>query len=112
MNINHNLTETDFDNIDVKSPLEHQIQQQEMEDSAWRFDKFNSMTVYFYKTGEMTGLSYVKIPLRSNAILNIEKNEKYCFIWSILVSLYPCIKNHPNSVSNYKHYSDEKNFKF
>ena len=39
LNINHNLTQTDIDNIDVKSPLEHQIQQQEMKDSGWRFDK-------------------------------------------------------------------------
>ena len=30
LNINHNLTESDLENIDVKSPLEHQIQQQKM----------------------------------------------------------------------------------
>ena len=45
--ISDNLTQTDFDKIDVKSPLEHQIQQQEMKDSGWRFDKINSMTIYF-----------------------------------------------------------------
>ena len=39
LNINHNLKGTDINNIDVKSPLEHQIQQQEMKDSGWRFDK-------------------------------------------------------------------------
>ena len=44
-----------------------------MKSSGWRFDKNNSMTVYFYKTGEMNGFSYVKTPLRSSAILNIEK---------------------------------------
>ena len=44
LNINHNLTQTDIDKIDVKSPLEQQIQQQEMKDSGWRFDKINSMT--------------------------------------------------------------------
>ena len=27
LDINHNLTQTDIDNIDVQSPLEHQIQQ-------------------------------------------------------------------------------------
>ena len=32
LNIIHNLTETDLDNIDVKSPLEHQTQQQTMKD--------------------------------------------------------------------------------
>ena len=51
LNINHNLTESDIDKTDIKSPLEHQIQQQELKDSGWRFDKVNSMTVYFYKTG-------------------------------------------------------------
>ena len=48
LNINHNLSQTDIDNIDVKSPLEHQIQQPEMKDSGRRFDKIISMTKYFY----------------------------------------------------------------
>ena len=55
LKINHNLTETDINNIDVTSPLERQIQQQ-MKDSGWRFDQINSMTIYFYKTGVMDGL--------------------------------------------------------
>ena len=87
LNINQNLTESNLMKIDIKSPLEHQIQQQEMKGSGWRFDKINSMTVYFYKTSEMNGRSYVKIPLRSNTILNIENNDKYCFLWSILACL-------------------------
>ena len=49
LNINHNLTQTDINNIDVVSPFEHQKQQQEMNDSGRRFDKINSMTVYFMK---------------------------------------------------------------
>ena len=109
LNINHNLTQTDIDNIDVKSPLEHQIQQPEMKDSGWRFDKINSMTIYFYKTTELNGSNYVKIPLRSNAILNIENNDKYCFLWSILAYLHPFNNNHPNRFSNYKQYFNELN---
>ena len=35
LNINHNLTQTDIDNIDVKYPLEHQIEHQEMKNSGW-----------------------------------------------------------------------------
>ena len=76
LKINHTLTESGLDNIDVKSPLEHQIQQQEMKDSTWRFDKINSMIIYFYKTGELNGLYYIKNSLRSNAILNNENNDK------------------------------------
>ena len=76
LNINHNLTESDVDNIDVKSQLEHQIQIQETKESGWMFDKINSMKIRLQKTGEVNGSSYIKIPLRSNALLNIEINEK------------------------------------
>ena len=48
----------------------------------------------------MNGKSYLKIPLRSAAILNIENDDKYCFNWSILAKLHPCNNNHPNRVSN------------
>ena len=71
-----------------------------MKDSGWRFDEINSMTVYFYKTNELNGSNYVKIPLRSNAILNIENDDKYCFLWSKLAYLHPCSDNHPNRVAN------------
>ena len=109
LNINHNLTQSDLDNIDIKSPLDDQIQQQQMKDTGWRFDKINSMTIYFYKTNEMNGSIYVKNPLRSSAILNIENNDKYCFLWSILAYLHPCNNNHPNRVSNYRQYFNELN---
>ena len=109
LKINRNLTQTDIDNIDVVSPLEHQIQQQEMKHSGWRFDKINSLTVYFYKTVELNSSNYVKIPLRSNAILNVENNDQYCFLWSILAYLHPCNNNHPNRVSNYRQYFNELN---
>ena len=55
----------------------------------------------------MNGRSYVKIRLRSNAMLNVENTDKYCFLWSILSYLHPCINNHPNRVSNYKRYFNE-----
>ena len=49
------MTESVLDKSDVRSPLEQQIQQQEMKDSGWRFDKIDSITVWFYKTSEMNG---------------------------------------------------------
>ena len=109
LKINHNLTQSDLDKIDIRSQLEFQIQQQEMKDSGWRFDKINSMTIYFYETTEIDGSNFIKIPLRSNAILNVENNDKYCFLWSILAWLHPCNNNHPNRVSNYQQYFDELN---
>ena len=109
LNINQNLTQSDLDNINITFPLERQIQQQVMKDSGWRFDKISSMAKSFYKTNEMNGSNYVKIPLRSNAILNIENNDKFCFLWSILAYLHPCNNNHPNRISSYKQYFNEIN---
>ena len=80
LKFNHNLTKSDIDNIDVRSQLKHQIQSQENQESGWIFEKINSMKVSFYKSTELNGTSCVKIPLRSNAILNIQNNDKYCFI--------------------------------
>ena len=68
LKIIHNLTESDIDNIDVRYQLELQIKIQETKESGWIFDKINSMKRSFYKTVELNGTSYVKIPLRSNAI--------------------------------------------
>ena len=79
LNINNNLTENDLDNFDVKSQLEHQIQTQETKGSGWIFDKINSMKIGFYKTGEINGSRYVKILLRSNALININNYDKIVF---------------------------------
>ena len=46
---NYNLTESDIDNTDLKSQLEHQIQIQETKESGLIFDKFNSMKITFIK---------------------------------------------------------------
>ena len=53
------------------------------------------MKITFFKTGEVNGSPYVKITLKSIALTNIKKNDKYCFIWSILASLHPCDNDHP-----------------
>ena len=110
LNINNNLTESDIDIIDARSQLEHQIQIQETKESGWIFDKINSMKISFYKTTELNGTCYVKIPLRSNAILNIQNIDKFCFIWSILASLHPFETTHPSRINNYTQYFNELNF--
>ena len=101
LNNNHKLPETDNDNIDIESLLEHRIQNQEMKSSGWNFDKIISMTILFYKTGELHGSSFVKVPLK------IENNEKSCFLWLILAKLHHCNSSHPNRVSNFRQNLDE-----
>ena len=81
-----------------------------MKESGWIFLKINSKKISFSKSVELNGTSYVKIPLRSSAILNIQNIDKYCFIWSILASLHPCENTHPSRVNNYLQYFNELNF--
>ena len=107
---NHNLTESDIDNIDVRSQLDHQILVQESRESGWIFDKINSMQISFYRTVELNGTSYVKNPLRSNAFLNVQNHDKFCFIWSILASLHPCEYTRPSRVNIFSQYFNELNF--
>ena len=45
--------------------------------------------------------------MRSNALIIIEYNDKYCFSWSILASLHPCNNHHPLRVSKYIQFFNE-----
>ena len=56
LNTNHNLTEYDIDDIDIKSRLEHQLQIQQTKESGWIMDKTSSRKVTFYNTGELNSL--------------------------------------------------------
>ena len=107
LEVNQSLTWNDIEKYDLEEKTNALIENLEMKDSGWRFCKITSMIIYFYKTVELNGSSYVKIPLRSAAILNIENDDKYCFLWSILAHLHPCENSHPNRVSNYREYFRE-----
>ena len=83
-----------------------------MQDLGWRFDKNNLMTIYFYKTTELNGLSYKKNPLGFSAILNIESDDKSFFLCSILAHLLSISKlkiGHPLGVSNCRQKFEELN---
>ena len=74
--INQNLAESEIGNIDIESSPKDQIQKHPMKDSGWRFDKNDSLMLYFYKTTEKNGSSCLKIPLRFSTILNFENDDK------------------------------------
>ena len=92
--------------------LEQQIESQESKDSGWRSDKINSLTIYFYKTTDLKRSSYVRVPSRSSAIINIENDDKLCFLWSLLARLQPIAhskNNYKAKVSSYSQFFDELN---
>ena len=48
LKIKQNVTKSDIVNFDNISPLENQVEKQEMKDSCWRFDETNSMILNFF----------------------------------------------------------------
>ena len=50
-----------------------------------------------------------KQQLRSPALVSLTNDDKYCFIWSTLASLYPCENGKSNRVSIYRQYFNELN---
>ena len=108
LKINEILTANDILLINIESQVDTALQNQEMKGSGWRFHKLKLMTIHFYKTNGLNGGSYVKLPIRSSAILNIKNNDNYCFIWSILAQFHPA-PHHSDRVSNYEPYFNELN---
>ena len=108
LKMTNSLTQSEIDDVNVQWDLESRKQNLEMRESGWVFQRVNSMTISYYNTGNMDGSSYVKVPLRSSAILNIKNDDKYCFLWSILAKLHPC-EIIFNKISSYRNYFNELN---
>ena len=88
--------------------LDNEIETRDMEGSGWNVQGINHLKIYFHKTNPINGMTYVEFPIRTNAILKIQNNDTYCFLWSILACLYPVNEN-PHRVSNYIPYKNELN---
>ena len=67
------------------------------------------MTKCFHKTTETGGSRFVKNLLGSLPVLNIENDDKYCFMRLILAGFQPCFNKLSNRFSNYGQFFDELN---
>ena len=78
---------------------ENRIQSMKTQEPGWKIQRKNTMGISFYKAGELKESSYIKLRLRSSAILTM-------FFWSTLAKLHPC-EISSNRVSNYGQHFDE-----
>ena len=60
-----------------------------MTGSGWNFQTIIYLENEIYKTLGIRGNSYFKLPFRSITLLNIQNENNFCLIWSILAKLYP-----------------------
>ena len=102
------LTRLQLNDLDIMADLDNEIESRDMEGSGWNVQGINHLKIYFHKTNPINGQTYVKFPIRTNSILNIQNNDTYCFLWSILANLHPVDKD-PQRVSKYIPYLNELN---
>ena len=110
LSITHKLTQCEIDINNIQWTLEKRIQSIEMKEPCWNFQRINTISILFYKSGELNGSRYFKIRSRSSAKFNIKGDDKYCFFWSILAKLHPISDSqngHATRVSNDKQYFNE-----
>ena len=102
------LTRLQLNDLDITTELDNEIENRDMEGSGWNFQGINHIKIYFHKTNPINGQTYIKFPIRTNSILNIQNKDTYCFLWSILANLHPVDKD-PQRVSKYIPYKNELN---
>ena len=97
-----NSTKIQLNDLDISTDLDNEKERREMQGSGWDLQGINHLKIYFHKTNELNGMTYVKFPIRSNSVLNNQNADTYCFLWSILASIYPVDKD-PQSLVNIYH---------
>ena len=97
----------------VFSNWEHQIENEELEGSGFSKQFVKEIQVEVYKIKDIKASSYVELPKKyknCKSIINIQNDDQFCFIWSILAYLYPP-KSNVCKVYNYKPYINNFNLK-
>lgn len=82
------------------------------EGSNWVLDKVLGVTVHIVQYNPIKGSSYLSLPAKlasKKAIVNVQNTDQNCFMWSVLVALYP-VTNHPERVVNYMQHIDKLDF--
>ena len=59
--------------------LDNEIENRDMEGSVWNIQGINHLKIYFHKTNPNNGMTFVKFPIRTNSILNIQSNDNTVF---------------------------------
>ena len=83
----------------LNSELETRMQEQEMNQSGWRMQRFvkRTMSIHrFYPSGGCT----TELPFTSRYILNIHNTDNNCLLWCLIAYLHPASRD-PNRVSKY-----------
>ena len=107
------LPSSDFNFIDtVLNTFEKRVEDFNKEGSDWIFEGVTQLKVNIGNYNPVRGSSHFKLPpfiVNKHAVLNIQNEDNYCFLWCILAYLYP--NNNPTRVSSYRQHFSSLNIK-
>ncbi|CAH1643155.1 unnamed protein product [Spodoptera littoralis] len=100
---------TDFDEIylNVRETFKMKLTEFEHCESGWSLTSLSHLEININKYSPMRGGSYIELPeviKKTKSCINIQNNDEYCFLWSILAALFP-VKNNVCRTSSYPHFS-------
>ena len=98
MQSNHLSTPTfkAFNQLDIDADLPTAYQnlftkfdEQERQGSGWYLSKLIQIEVHTATLSPLEASSYIELPKRTQAVLNIKNEDNMSFIWSVLAHLHP-----------------------
>ena len=114
-NINYFTLTNKFKNqheeVNEANELSDQIDDFEQAESGYIFDSIKKLAVKMFKYHDIRAYSYCKLPksfCNSTSIVNIQNDDNYCFLWSVLAHKYK-VDSHRERVSHYKIHFHEFN---
>ena len=78
--------------------------------SGWYFKEVISLEIHIVDYKPIKGSSYIPLPdflMRKKAIINMEKKDNKCFLWSVLRYLNP-IEKHETRLTDIRKYENDK----
>ena len=106
-----NMFKNQYEELREADELGHNLDEFEQGESGYIFDSIKKLTVKMFKYHDIKASSYCKLPKsfsNSKSTVNIQNNDNYCFLWSILAHKYK-VDNHRERVSHYENHFHELN---
>ena len=104
-----NKFKNQYEGIDEANEISHQLAEFEEGESGYIFNSKKRLTVKMFRYNDIRASSYCKLPKSfssSKSIVNIQNDDNYCTLWSILAHKYK-VDNHRERVSHYENHFHE-----
>ena len=106
-----NKFKNQYEELREADELSHQLDEFEQGESGYINDSIKKLTVKMFKYHDIRASIFCKLPKsfsNSKSIVNIQNNDNYCFLWSILAYKYK-VDNHRERVSHSENHFHELN---